>query len=63
MFVNSRVTQAGILVALELVYSVIHQGAVEDAKAHEQFKILHAQAGDFLKKPRLQLGYDILCMS
>jgi len=58
--VDADVSQAGILIALELVDRVVHEGTVEDAEAYQKLKILHGESGHLFEEAWLQLGDDIL---
>src|SRR5690554_5449159 len=50
VLVDSDVHETGVFVTLELVDRIVHQRAVEHAKAHQQFEIFYGQAGDLLEQ-------------
>ena len=60
MLVDASVFQGGVFVALEFVHGVVHQFAIEYAKAHEETEILEGEAGNFAEEFRLELFNNIL---
>ena len=55
MLVDASVFQGGVFVALEFVHGVVHQFAIEYAKAYEETEILEGEAGNFAEEFGLQL--------
>ena len=60
MAVDARITQAGVLIPLEFVDGIVHQGIIEHPQGYQQLEIFHIQAGDLFEQSRLQLCDDIL---
>ena len=58
--IDSRIGEAGILVALEFEYGIIHQACIEYSKRAQKLKILYIKPRNLLEEPRLKLRDNIL---
>jgi hypothetical protein len=58
--IDSRIGEAGILVALEFEYGIIHQACIEYSKRAQKLKILYIKPRNLLEEPRLKLRNNIL---